>query len=413
MYGWRPWAETARRCICDQFADLLGKQRPLVKGNPTLKRLIPLALMVPLAVAGCSSSSKTGTGTTTTTASPSSASTSAPAASVSTANPASAVTLTEAGSSLLYPYLQELEAPLTAAYSNVTLNPAAGGSGKGISDAIAGTTQMGGSDAYLSNAQRSANSGLLNIPIAVSSQAVDYNLPGFSNLKLSGDILAKIYQGSITKWNDPAIAALNSGLTLPAKAIVPVRRVDSSGDTFIFTSFLSATNSAWSNGPSMGTTVSWPTVASEETASGNPGMVQTCSTTPGCVAYIGISAQSKAVAANLQEAQLQNKDGNFVVPSSDTVTSAVTAGATSVPSNLAASLIYESGANSYPIVNFEYIVVKSQQASSDTAQAIRDFLAFAISPTGGSTSTLLAKEHFQPLPSNVLSEVDAAIASIQ
>ena len=328
------------------------------------------------------------------------------------ANPASAVTLTEAGSSLLYPYLQELESPLTAAYSNVTLNPAAGGSGKGISDAIAGTTQMGGSDAYLSNAQRSANPGLLNIPIAVSSQAVDYNLPGVSSLKLSGDVIAKIYQGSITKWNDPAIAALNSGVTLPATAIVPVRRVDSSGDTFIFTSFLSATNSTWSNGPSMGTTVSWPTISSEETASGNPGMVQTCSTTPGCIAYIGISAQSKAVTAGLHEAQLQNKDGNFVVPSADTVTAAVTAGATNVPSNLAASLIYEPGANSYPIVNFEYIVVKSQQSSADTAQAIRDFLAFAISPTGGSTSTLLAKQQFQPLPANVTPQVETAIASI-
>ena len=331
---------------------------------------------------------------------------------MNTGNPASAVTLNEDGSSLLYPYLQELETPLKAAYSNVTLSAAPGGSGKGISDAIAGTVQMGGSDAYLSSSEFTAHPSLLNVPIAISSQAVNYNLKGITNLKLSGDVIAKIYEGSITKWNDPAIAALNPGVTLPAQGIVPVHRVDSSGDTFIFTSFLSATNSTWSNGPSIGTTVSWPSVSSAITAQGNPGMVQTCSTTPGCIAYIGISAESTAQTAGLGEAELQNKDGNFVLPSSSTVDSAVSAGATGIPSNLAAPLIYESGAQSYPIVNFEYIVVNKTQSSSDTAQAIRDFLSFAISTTGGSSSTYLSKDQFEALPSSVLPQVQSAIASI-
>ena len=383
-----------------------------------MKRFVPLALIVPLVIAaGCSSSSKSSTGSTTTTAgsSGSSSTTSASGGTVNMnlGNPATAVTLSEAGSSLLYPYLQELVTPLHTAYSNVSLTPAAGGSGKGISDAIAGTTVLGGSDAYLSNSQLTANPGLMNIPIAVSSQAVDYNLPGVTNLKLSGDVLAKIYQGSIKTWNDPAITALNSGVTLPAKAIVPVRRVDSSGDTFLFTSFLSKTNSTWSNGPGMGTTVSWPTVSTEETASGNPGMVQTCSTTPGCVAYIGISAQSTAQSAGLGEAELQNAGGSFVQPSSTTVLAAVAAGSGNVPANLVAPLIYEQGANSYPIVNFEYIVVKKQQSGADTAQAIRDFLAFAISPTGGSSATYLGKEQFQALPATVVPQVESAIASIQ
>ena len=332
---------------------------------------------------------------------------------MNTANPASAVTLTEAGSSLLYPYLQELVSPLKGVYSNVTLSPAAGGSGKGISDAIAGTTNMGGSDAYLSSAQATANPDLLNVPIAVSSQAVDYNLPGVKNLRLTGDVLAKIYQGTIKSWNDPAIASLNPGVTLPAKTIVPVRRVDSSGDTFLFTSFLSATNPTWQTSPGKGTTVNWPTVSNEETASGNPGMVQTCSTTPGCVAYIGISAQHSATSAGLGEAMLQNKDGSYQLPTPTTVQAAVTAGAPNIPDSLAESLIYEPGADSYPIVNFEYIVVKKQQSSTDTAQGIRDFLAFAISPSGGSSSTYLDKQQFEPLPSNVVPKVQTAIASIQ
>lgn len=384
-----------------------------MKGN-SLKRLIPLVLIVPLALAACSSSSKTGS-TATTTAGGSVTTTggsSGTDANMNTGNPASAVTLSEAGSSLLYPYLQELVTPLKAAYPNVSFTPAAGGSGKGISDAIAGIVQMGGSDAYLSSGEFSAHPSLLNIPIAISSQAINYNLKGVANLKLSGDVLAKIYEGSIKTWNDPAITALNPGASLPSEPIVPVRRVDSSGDTFIFTSFLSATNSTWSNGPSIGTTVTWPTVSNEVTAQGNPGMVQTCSTTPGCIAYIGISAESSAQSAGLGEAMLQNHDGNFVQPTSATVESAVNAGATGLPSNLAAPLIYEPGAQSYPIVNFEYLVVNKTQSSSDTAQAIRDFLAFAISPTGGSSSTYLDKEHFEALPANVVSSVQTAIASI-
>lgn len=327
-------------------------------------------------------------------------------------NPTSSVTLTEAGSSLLYPFLQELVTPLQTQYSSVTLAPAAGGSGKGISDAIAGTTNMGGSDAYLSSGQMTANPTLENIPIAVSSQDVNYNVHGVSSLKLTGNLLAEIYQGKISKWNDPAIASLNPGVTLPSESIVPVHRVDSSGDTFLFTSFLSATNPTWASSPAFGTTVDWPTVSGELTASGNPGMVQTCSATPGCIAYIGISAESKAQTAGLGVAQLQNKAGTFVSDSSTTVDAAVAAGAGSIPSNLAQSLIYEPGPQSYPIVNFEYIVVKQSQSSADTAQAIRDFLAFAIDTSGGSSPTYLAKEKFEALPSNVVSLVQAAIGKI-
>ena len=370
-----------------------------------MKRLLPILLVAAAGLAACSSSSKTTSGTAPTTP-PTTAVTPA------TGNPTAATTLNESGSSLLYPFLQQLETPLTQKFSNVTLAPSAGGSGKGISDAIAGTVQMGGSDAYLSNSQLSTNPGLMNIPIAVSSQAVNYNLPGVTNLKLTGDILAKIYQGSITKWNDQSIASINPGVTLPATTIVPVRRVDSSGDTFLFTSFLSATNTIWNNGPAFGTTVTWPAATGELTASGNPGMVQTCKATPGCVAYIGISAEATAQSSGLGEAMLQNKSGNYLLPSASTSNAAVEAGSGSIPENLAVSLIYEPGAQSYPIVNFEYIIVKSAQSSANTALAIRDFLAFAIDPTGGSNPTYLSKDNFVALPSSVIPKVNTAIASI-
>lgn len=378
-----------------------------------VKRLVPLALVAAVGVAACSSSSSPKASSTTTSPSTAASSTVATtAAAPATGNPASAVTLNEDGSTLIYPYLQELVTPLHSAFSNITLNPGPGGSGKGISDAIAGTMQMGGSDAYLSSSQLASNPGLMNVPIVISAQAVNYNLAGVSNLKLSGDVLAKMYEGKITKWNDPAIAALNPGVSLAATTVVPVRRVDASGDTFIFTSLLSDTNSAWKNGPAFGTSVTWPAAPGELTANGNPGMVQTCHATPGCIAYIGVSVEASAQSDGLGEAMLQNQAGNFVLPTQPNIEAAVTAGSTNVPDDLAAPLIYEPGAQSYPIVNFEYIIVKSQQSSADVAQAIRAFLTWAIDPNGGSTPSYLGKEDFVALPTSVVPKVQAAIAKI-
>jgi phosphate transport system substrate-binding protein len=363
-----------------------------------------IALFGALAVAACGGSSSP-------TATSSNSGTPAPAV---TGNPTAAVSLTESGSSLLLPFLQELVSPLTAAYPNITLAPAGGGSGKGITDAIAGNSVLGGTDAYLSPAQFSANPTIANIPIAVSAQGVWFNLPGIKNLNLTGAVLAKIYSGTITKWNDPAITALNSGVTLPATTIVPLVRQGSSGDTFLFTSFLSATSPAWSNGPGFGTTVTWPKVSGEGSASSNPGMVAACKA--GCIAYVGVSATSAAQTAGLGEAMLQNKAGTYLTPTAATVAAAVTAGAASIPANLALSLIYQDGAQSYPIVNFEYLVVNTKQSSSDNALAVRTFFDWTIDPSGGSTAAFLGKENFVALqtsvPASVLSAIQAKIASI-
>jgi phosphate transport system substrate-binding protein len=205
-------------------------------------------------------------------------------------NPATAVTITETGSTLLLPFLQELVAPLKASYSNITLQPSGGGSGKGMADALSGAVDLGGSDAYLSNTQAQANPDVLDLPVVVSAQAINYNLTGVSDLRLSGDVLARVYRGDITSWNDPAIAALNSGVTLPSTRIVPVRRAEPSGDTFIFTQFLSNTSDAWRSSPGYGASLAWPSVSGEVSTRTNRGMVTTCAATPGCVAYVGVSA---------------------------------------------------------------------------------------------------------------------------
>jgi phosphate transport system substrate-binding protein len=309
----------------------------------------------------------------------------------------------------MFPYLQEIAAPFHTANPSITVAPAAGGSGKGVSDAAKGLTDFGGSDAYLSTSQMQEYSDLVNIPVVVSSQAVDYNLKGIKNLKLSGPVLAGMYLGTIKTWNDPQIAQLNPGVTLPSTAVHPVHRSDSSGDSFLFTSYLSDTDSTFNTKVGPGELPNLPSVATSASAEGNPGMVESCAGTPGCVAYIGISAQSKAVAAGLGEAELENASGKFVQSSSTTVEAAV-AGVPTIPSTLAVSLIDTKGADAYPIVNFEYIVVNK---NAKQGAAIQKFLDYVISSSGGSSPSYLQKESFEALPASLVSRVKAAISAIK
>jgi phosphate transport system substrate-binding protein len=141
-------------------------------------------------------------------------------------------------------------------------------------------------------------------------------------------------------------------------------------------------------------------------------MVSTCAATSGCVAYVGVSARQAAMDAGLGEAVLQNRAGRFLRPTTDAITAAVNASMRTVPGDLRRSLIYFDGANSYPIINFEYIMLNVRQPSADRALAARTFLTWAIDTKGGSSPDLLSKVDFVPLPGVVLPEVRQLIASI-
>ena len=169
-----------------------------------------------------------------------------PAGAASVKLPASGVetpssgTVSETGSSLLYPLFNLWVPGYNQTYSQLTIQTASTGSGTGITDASNGTADIGASDAYLSPSELQATPTLENIPLAISAQLVVYNVPGVTaHLKLSGKLLAQIYQGKITTWNNSAIAKLNPGVTLPTLPIVTLHRADCSGDTFLFTSYLS------------------------------------------------------------------------------------------------------------------------------------------------------------------------------
>jgi phosphate transport system substrate-binding protein len=325
------------------------------------------------------------------------------AAGVSAAVGASPASLRETGSTLLYPLMRDWATAYHQQVPAVTVSTAATGSSAGIAAASAGKADIGTSDAYLSSGDLVENPALLNIPLAISAQQVDYNLPEVGagiHVKLDGLVLAQMYQGTITSWNDRRIADLNPGVRLPAVRVVPVHRSDGSGDTFLFSSYLSTQDPAWNRAIGYGTTVAWPPVAGAVAAHGNSGVVSACQRTPGCVAYAGISYLSTALADGLGEAELANAAGQFELPTAATISSSVAAFVSLTPPNETISMVDGPAADGYPIVNYEYAIVSTTQPSLAKAHALQAFLKWVI--TTGNSAVYLDTVRFQPLPADVV-----------
>ncbi len=354
----------------------------------TAAALVPLTVLA--AACGSSSPSKSST------------SSSAPAAN------ASGKSISETGSTLLFPLFGAWQAAYSTANPSVTITSGSTGSGTGVTDAAEGLVDIGASDAYLSSSDMSQYPGLLNIPLAVAAVDVNYNVSGVKKpLDLNGTLLAQIYTGKITMWNDAAIARLNPGVTLPAEKIVTLHRADGSGSTFLFTSYLNAQDpSAWSSS-NIGTTITWPSVPGQLAETGSGGMLSACGTTKGCIAYLGISYLTKATAAGLGTASLANKGGSFVQPSPGTISTALGTFA-AAPATGAESLI--NGTSGYPIINYEYGIVKKTQPSAAEATAVKAFLNWII--TTGDTTKYLSTVGFVPLPSSTSSVSTTLISSI-
>lgn len=324
------------------------------------------------------------------------------------------VNVLETGSSLLYPLFNLWVPAFRHVDPSVRITTQSTGSGTGISQAIAGIAQIGASDAYLSNALQRMHSDMLNVPLAISMQMVNYNLPGLNreHLKLNGPVLAGIYQGTIHDWDDQQIAKLNPGVRLPHHRIIPVHRSDGSGDTFLFTQYLAFSTPSWANSLSYGTTVSWPAVQGELGANGNPGMVTALKGNPYSVAYIGTSYQNAIESDGMGIAALGNRAGRFVLPSEATAKAAAAVMVSKTPKDQRISLIFAPGANAYPIINYEYAIVNRRQPSADTAAALRKLLTWAINPNGGNAPHFLNQVHFVALPAPVAQLSTAQINQI-
>ncbi|MDE2480567.1 MAG: phosphate ABC transporter substrate-binding protein PstS [bacterium] len=322
--------------------------------------------------------------------------------------------LLETGSTLVYPLMNLWVADYQRAHGDVQITTQGTGSGTGISQAISGVAQIGASDAYMADAQMK-NSPMLNIPLAISAQQINYNIPGLNakHLNLSGPVLAGIYSGAIKFWDDKQIAEMNKGVKLPHNQIVPIHRADGSGDTFIFSQYLSFSTPSWSHGPGYGTTISWPSVSTAVGATGNPGMVQTCQNTPNSIAYIGVSFLDETNKAHLGYAALKNRSGRFVLPTASTIHAAASSLTSKTPSDERISLIFAPGAESYPIINYEYAIVNPQQGDAAKGAELKKFLTWALASNGGQQAKFLNAVHFLPLPEKIVKLSKAQIAKIK
>ena len=315
---------------------------------------------------------------------------------------AAQVTLAETGSTLVYPVFRVWAAEYPKTHPGVAITAAATGSGAGVDQAITGAAQIGASDAYMSDTQVRDNPLIINVPMAISAQTVNFNIPDLNgqNLKLDGATLAGIYSGKIQSWDDPAIAAMNAGVKLPHNAIVPIRRSDVSGDTFIFTQYLTFTTPSWEYSPGYGTTIAWPATPNGLTAEGNTAMIAKIHDTPYSVGYVGVSLHNDVAKAGIGTAALKSYNGEFLLPTPQAIEAAASALWPRTPQDERLTLVNAPGANAYPLINYEYAVVSTKQPSPETAAALRSFLLWAIAPDEMNAQQL-ADANFIPLPAHV------------
>ncbi|MBV8103483.1 MAG: phosphate ABC transporter substrate-binding protein PstS [Hyphomicrobiales bacterium] len=312
------------------------------------------------------------------------------------------VTLVESGSTLLYPVFKIWAGEYEKTHSGVKITTTGTGSEKGIEEAISGAVQIGASDAYMSDAESRRNPNIVNVPMAISAQTVNYNLPGLNdvNVKLDGQTLAGIYTGKVRSWDDKAIVALNPDLKLPNNPIIPIRRAEGSGDTFVFTQYLTFSTPSWENSLGFGTAIRWPAVPGAIEATGNEGMIEKLHETPYSVGYVGVSYHDDIAKAGLGTAALKSYDGEFLLPTPDSIAAASAALGPRTPTDERLTLVNAPGANAYPLINYEYAIVSTKQADAGTAAAIRKFLHWATAPDE-TNQKYLDDAHFIALPAHI------------
>jgi phosphate transport system substrate-binding protein len=291
-----------------------------------------------------------------------------------------------------------------AAYKTKTgngMNYQSIGSGGGQNQITNRTVDFGASDAPMQDAKlESAN--LLQFPTVIGSVVAIVNIDGVEGLVLNGDVISDIYQGKITKWNDAKIAALNSGKNLPDLAIVPVYRSDSSGTSFVFTSYLADASADWKSNVGAATSVQWPTGAG---AKGNEGVAGTVKNTKGAIGYVEFIY---AAANNLDTTDLVNKAGKVVKPTVPAFMEAAAAADWKGAKNFAASMVNTAGEGAWPITSATYILLPKNPTNAETSAEAIKFFNWAYTAEG---DAIAEKLHYIPLPEAVVTEIKKAWAA--
>lgn len=280
--------------------------------------------------------------------------------------------ITGAGSTFDYPAFSKWFEAYASVDSDVKFNYQSIGSGGGQKQLINQTVDFGASDAPMSDESMSNSPGkILHLPVVAGGVAIIYNLPGNPKLKLDGDVLAGIYMGTINKWNDPKIAALNPGVSLPDLSIIPVHRSDASGTTFIFTDYLTTVNNAWANSIKKGTAVQWPAGIGVG-AKGSEGVAGQVRQLTGAIGYaeLAYADQNK-----IPYADIKNAAGNYISPNPDSVTAALATA--KIPDDFRFSMVNAPGDKAYPIASPSWILIYQQQKGGRGKELV-EFLRWAI-----------------------------------
>ncbi|MBF0510900.1 MAG: phosphate ABC transporter substrate-binding protein PstS [Candidatus Omnitrophica bacterium] len=316
---------------------------------------------------------------------------------------ADAVLINGAGATFPYPIYSKWFDEYGKMNPGVQFNYQSIGSGGGIKQILAKTVDFGATDGPMSIDQLTQAPGrIYHIPTVMGAVVVSYNLDGINKgLKLSGDVLADIYLGKITQWNDSRIAAQNTGVNLPNQGIVVVHRSDGSGTSFIFTDYLSSVSSDWKARVGKATSVNWPLGLGGK---GNEGVAGMIKQTSGSIGYVELAYAKQN---NLPYAFLKNQSGNYIEPTLESTSKA--ADGASIPEDFRVSLVNSSNPESYPIVSFTWLLIYKQMDSPVTGKAIVDFIKWAV--TDG--QKYAADLDYAPLPSNVVEMIQRRLTQVK
>ena len=314
--------------------------------------------------------------------------------------------LTGSGATFPFPVYSAWFKAFSGKSKGTTVDYQGKGSGAGIQDFLNRTVDFAASDAAMTDEDMAkVPGGVQLLPMTAGEIVVAYNLPGNpKGLKLPRDVYAGIFLGKITKWSDAKLKAANPGVNLPDQDITVVRRADSSGTTFVFTSHLSAISEEWKKTYGAGTTVNWPKGDKFVASPKNDGVTATIKQTPGSIGYIEYAF---AKFAKVEMAELQNKAGQFVAPGGDGGPAALAG--VQLPPNLRAWISDPEGAKAYPIATYTWLLLYKDNKDPKKAAALRQLVEFCL--TDG--QKMSHQMGYIPLPENVVSVVRKAASSIQ
>ena len=315
--------------------------------------------------------------------------------------------LTGAGATFPYPIYSKWISDYQAK-TGIKINYQAIGSGGGIRQLLEGTVDFGASDAPMSDDEmaKSKAGPILHIPTVLGAVVLTYNAPELTQpLNLTGDVIADMFLGKITKWNDSRLAAINPGVKLPARDLLVVHRSDGSGTTYIFSDYLAAVSPAWSSGPGKGKELKWPVGLGAKNNDGVAGQVKQ---TPGSIGYVELAYANQN---KLPAAKVKNAEGQFVAPTIAAITAAAAGAVEKLPPNtdFRVSIVNAPGPDAYPISSFTWLLVYQKQTDAARGKRLVDFMKWALTEGEASAAAL----DYAPLPQSLGAQLMDRIASIQ